>query len=339
MKHLLLTLGIAVAFIPCVTLAQNLESLGGQSDSLVIETAPLRPGPNQMVTITIESYATDLNRSTVSWFLNNGLAKEGIGQKQFTFKTGKTGSLSNILIVVTTQEGALIQETLNIRPASLDLIWEAQSYTPPFYKGKAFYPYQGTVKVVAIPNIVTENGGKLSAKNLVYTWTINGSVNQAVSGYGKNFINFIGGIPLKPTEVEVEAESIDKVYVASGLTSFTPQPPELLFYEDNPLYGILYNKALAGEVMLRDEEIRIAAIPYFIGVGQRTGAGLTYNWQLNSESAGVDTANDSLTFRRDKGVTGTALVSLEVANPAKIFQFSKNNLSLDFTNIVTTNLH
>ena len=331
MKYSLLTCLFVFLIAPNAILAQTLESLGGQSDSLVVKTAPLRPGPNQTVTVTIESYAIDLDRSTISWSLNNVLTKEGVGIKQFSFKTGKAGSLSNILIMVKTSEDSLIQETLNIHPASLNLIWEAQSYTPPFYKGKAFYPYQGTVKVVAIPNIVTENGGVISAKNLVYTWTINGSVNQNVSGYGKNFIYFVGSIPLKPTTVSVEASSVDKTYLAAGSTSFKPGSPELLFYEDSPLYGILYTKAFSGQVALQNEEIKIAAVPYFIGVEQLAGAGLTYDWQINNESAGVANTNDSLTFRRDKGVAGTALMSLQITNPSKIFQLVKNNLSLDFT--------
>jgi hypothetical protein len=161
-------------FLPLLTLAlltpslgfinaQSLQSLSGQTNSLVIETDPVRPEPNQTVTVSIESYATDLSRSTISWYLNNVLTKEGTGLKQFTFKTGRAGSVSNILIVVKTSEGALLQETLNIHPASLDLVWEAQSYTPPFYKGKAFYPYQGTVKVVAMPNNCNRYTGRDSS--------------------------------------------------------------------------------------------------------------------------------------------------------------------------------
>lgn len=330
MKYLLLTLLVATLLVAHTVAAQTLESLGTDTNALSVTTIPLRPGPSETVTVEIESYATDLDRAFVSWFLNDTLMQEGIGKKRFVFKTGKAGTLSSILIAVKTTEGATIQQTLNIRPGVVNLVWEAVSYTPPFYKGKALYPYQGTVKVVALPNIVSEGGGALSPKNLVYNWSVNDSPAPQASGYGKSVMYFTGGIPARPVEVSVEVSSLDKTYIAAGQTAFAPQSPELLFYEDSPLHGTLYNKALAGAVTLANEEMKLAAMPYFVGARERASTGLSYEWRLNNTLVGAGADKESLTFREEKGAAGTALVSLRVTHPSKIFQFAEAALTLYF---------
>lgn len=330
MKYLALTLFASMLFMTTAANAQNLESLGGQSGVLQIRTVPARPAPNQLVTIIIESFSTDLDRAGISWFLNNNLAKEASGQKSFSFKTGGPGSISNILIVVKTFGGEMIQETLNIRPASVDVLWEAESYTPPFYKGKSLYPFQGTVKVVALPNIITSGGGTLNAKNLVYNWKVDGHPAAEASGYGKNFIFFTGDTPLKPATVTVEVSSTDQTYMAEGSTVLTPVQPGIVFYEDHPLLGVIREKALFGDITLRNEEVKIVAIPYFVSVKEREGSGLSYNWRMNNQKITGSVDKSALAFRQEKAVTGSAAISLEIANSAKIFQTITANLKLVF---------
>ena len=330
MKYFVLTLFAIALLMANAASAQNLESLGGQSGALLVRTIPPRPAPHQLVTIMIESFSIDLDRSGISWFLNNSLAKEASGQKSFSFKTGGPGSTSNILIVVNTFEGEMIQETLNIRPASVDVLWEAESYVPPFYKGKSLYPFQGTVKVVALPNIVTTGGGTLSAKNLVYNWKVDGNPATAASGYGRNFIFFKGDIPLKDATISVEVSSPDQSYVAEGSTVLTPVSPGIIFYEDNPLLGIIQDRALFGNITLKNEEIKITAIPYFVGVTERERGGLSYSWRMNDQKITGSQDKSALAFRQEKEATGNARVSLEVSNRSKIFQTVSANLALFF---------
>jgi len=325
---LILLAGATLA--PQIVSAQNFEGLGGQSSSITINTSPKRPKPNQLITVSIESFSTDLNRAEISWFLNGTEETGATGRKSFQFETGGPGSVSNILVVVKSPDSGILQQSLNIRPATVDVIWEAQSYTPPFYQGKALYPFQGTVKVVAMPNIVTENGSPLNPKNLVYSWRVNGNPATDASGYGKNYIFFAGGIPLKPAKITVEVSSLDQVYAAEGDTSFSPIQPQIIFYEDNPLLGILYNKALTGRVKLQNQEIKIAAIPYFTGSLYREGRDLSYGWQMNNKPVTTLADGSGLTFRQNSGTAGTASVSLEISNPSKIFQTTRGDLSLSF---------
>lgn len=332
MRQFKLTFLLAVlTLIPTFAGAQSFQNLGDQTgaNNIIVQVTPSQPKPNQFITTSIESYATDLDRADISWFLNGKLEKNAIGEKTFLTKTGKAGSVTNILILIKTAEGKTIQQVLNIRPSSLDLIWEAQSYTPPFYRGKALFPYQGGVKIVAMPNILDENGGFLNPKTLVYTWSVNGDVVPKVSGYGKNFIFYNGSVPLREATISVEASSVDKKYTAVGSVGLSPQSPFALFYEESPIYGVMYNRVLQENEVLKNDEIKIVGIPYFIGTKNRESAGLVYGWQLNNQTIG-DNNRSGLTFKQTSKAAGLARVSLQISNPSKIFQFTDSNLSLTF---------
>lgn len=326
-----LLFGIAAVCAPLFAGAQTLESLGGGSNVILnVTVTPPTPGPRQQVSVSVQSYATDLDRSDIAWFLNSKLAAEGTGQKTFSFKTGAAGSLSNILIVAKLPDGSTVQQSLDIRPAFLDLVWEAVSYTPPFYRGKALFPYEGTVKVVAMPDILTDNGGRLNPKNLVYAWSIDGNPVPDVSGFGKNFIFFNGALPFKTVSLSVTATTVDKLYSASGATTLTPQLPYILFYEDSPLYGVLYGNALGSNVPLANPEIRVAAVPYFIGAANRQDSALAYKWQLNNQPIAPGASKDGVTFRQNAGTSGVAQIGLDVSILNKVFQTASGGLSISF---------
>lgn len=329
MKQSFLTLLLLTAvFLGTSVNAQNFQGLGGETAPVTVTTRPEIPAPGELVHATAVSYAVDLDRSELSWFLNDTLSQRGVGKKSFSFRVGQAGSATSVLLVIKTPDGAILQKSLTFRPASVDLVWEASSYTPPFYKGKALYPYQGVVKIVALPNFVSENGSTLNEKNLVYNWTVDDKAVPEKSGFGKNSITVSGSIPLKPTFVQVEASSADSAIVAEGKVSLNPQSPGVLFYEVSPLYGTLRNLAFSGNATLQNEEIKIAAVPYFFGLKNGFAGHLVYEWLLDGKAVGR--GKNTLTFREEKDARGVAAVRLEVRNPAKIFQFAQGAFSLSF---------
>lgn len=329
----LITLFFAIVSAPNLARSQSLQNLGGDTGSITVQTIPEKPQPGDSVEASVESYATDLDRAEISWYLNDTLAQQATGKKKFSFKVGAVGSVTNILVLIKTSEGTLVQKTITFRPASLDLIWEAESYTPPFYKGKALYPYQGTVKIVAIPNFVTENGGILSEKNLVYNWSVDDKAVPNQSGYGKNFIYVNGSIPLKSTNVSVDVTSMDQSIAGSNSTTITPQSPGILLYEINPLYGLLTNQAMSRLINLQNEEIKLSATPYFFSLKNQSLPNFSYDWQLDGKTIG--TGKRIVSFKPEKGAVGNANVTIDLKNPNKIFQFTSSAFSLLFGNSVS----
>lgn len=301
-------------------------------DSAEIITTPSSPSPNENVSVRLESFSFDLNSSEIIWALDGAIKEKGLGKKFFSFKTGGVGSVSFIKAIIKTKEGKTIEKTLVIRPAGVDLLWEADSYTPPFYKGKALYGYQSLITVIAAPNIINSEGVKINPDNLTYKWTKNSKVLGDVSGYGKNKFSFSKSILSDPSEIEVEVMSSDKKIKASGSIVLEPVEPKTIMYENSPLHGIIYDKAIAGEYKLSGNEITLVAIPYFFSKEDAGGQKIKYNWSMNGRSINDKQNERQVTFRNAEGAKGSARISVELRNEnnSKELQSARTDALLNF---------
>ncbi|HEY4510913.1 MAG TPA: hypothetical protein VJG29_00905, partial [Candidatus Paceibacterota bacterium] len=115
-----------------------------------VRTIPSAPGPQTPTTVRVESFVYDIKAATIAWFLNGELVAEGRGATEYKFTTGGSNEEFSFEVVITTPDGKNFKETLFLRPAAVDILWQAEVYTPPFYKGKAL-PSQGSkIRAVAI---------------------------------------------------------------------------------------------------------------------------------------------------------------------------------------------
>ena len=138
-------------------------------DYLEITTSPKYPKPNELVRITIESYLTDLNKATLAWSVNGDVVTQGIGKKTFSFNNGASGKTTRVSVLIRTNGGEVVVKEFSFSPIGVTILWEADTYTPPFYKGKPLASAQSSIRAVAIPD--TGNAKNiLGAGNLVYVW-------------------------------------------------------------------------------------------------------------------------------------------------------------------------
>lgn len=321
------TKAVFLCFFLLAPLAAAAQLGGG--DELVVSLTPERPGAFTSVAVEAESYVADLSRSSVRWILNGEVALEGVGEKRFTFRTGALGSVARLGITAETRDGRVFNKDLIIRPAEVTLLWQAYSYTPPFYKGKALFPFQGTVAVAAIPFFVTESGEKMDARELVYTWEEDGKVVGSASGYGNSLFAFVGGVPMREKTVSVEVGSEDNTLLASAEIVIQPVAPRLLLFENHPRYGILFNKALTNSFALQGDEVRLSAVPFFFEAARRADAALEYLWQANFSPLQGEKAPD-IALRRVSGRAGDATVSLEARRAERSFQGDHTQLTVSF---------
>src|SRR3989338_817458 len=304
------------------------------NQNLTLSLAPAFPGPNENVYVRIDPAGTDLSRADINWFVDGELIKRGVGLTSFSFTTKNLGESSTIITLVKMETGQVLQQSITIRPATVRLLWEASSYVPPFYKGKALYPYQGIVRVIALPLVLDSAGRTIDPENLVYKWIENYKVDLDSSGYGKDVFGFNGDVIIRPTTVRVEVSTLDKNTAVAGEITVTPIEPHITFYENHPLYGQLWNKAIGQSVSLTENEIQIAAVPYFFGVHDKNNPTLTYSWNLNNQPVSAGTQRSILTLRQPENVGGgTASLGLEVSNTAlsSIYQSARINTTVNFT--------
>lgn len=296
-----------------------------------LNIVPESPGPNEQVTATLTSYATDLNAADISWLINGEVVKKGKGIKKISFTTGELGSVSDIEAIAATEDGWSFNKNLTLRPAKVSLIYEPDTYTPPFYRGKPIYTYQGRVRVIALPQFVDENGIFLKPSELIYIWKEKGVVANNASGYGKSVFNFKGKIPFRTNDITVEASAPGKDLSARASLSLTPVEPKVVLYENDPAYGILYNKAIGNNFNLDKDEISIAAVPYFFNTDRRSDVNLNYEWNVNGAPISSLVGNENIVLRKTaKDASGNSMIFLKLSNTKDIYQFINKSLTVFF---------
>jgi hypothetical protein len=214
---------------------------------------------------------------------------------------------------------------------SVDLVLEPMSYTAPFYKGKPSFASQGTVKIVAIPNAII-SGQKVSSQNLIFKWTKDDIVMGDLSGKGKNSITIYGQIPVRDIDISVEVLSSLGEILAENNAFISVGNPKIVFYENSPLLGKLFNKALTNNYFLGDkEEVLITAEPYFFDVQKNTSTELKYSWSVNNGAVSPNGKINELLLRQvNKDTKGTASVNLNIDNNNRLFQYTDNHFNINF---------
>jgi hypothetical protein len=272
-------------------------------------------------------YTEDINSANIAYYLNGKLVKSGKGLTSFSFKAGNAGVTTNLSISIQLQRGGSFVKELSITPAGLKILYEALSYTPPFYKGRALFAPQGFVKLEAVPQFSASSNSLNNNSNLVYTWTIDGEVRQSLGGYGKNTAVIRGSVLGLSTEVEVTATDPITNVTAEGFTTLDPYDPYIVFYENSPLYGVVFERALGGSIILSNEETNIFAAPF--NVSKEDLNNVKYSWRINGISAeGI--SGRSAIFRKPEGVTGESNISLDIESTAKPLQSGSGSFSISY---------
>jgi hypothetical protein len=207
---------------------------------------------------------------------------------------------------------------------SVDILWQGDSYTPPFYEGRALWSTQSKITFVAMPQSL----GSASALN--YKWTKNGTVLGNISGVGKNSLSFVDSILSKPQVVKVEVVSADGTVLAGSSVYVTNINPSLAIYENNPLYGFVFNREISGTYkLLSNKEVTFTAFPLFFGTLDRFDEALKYQWRSN---VGDLESKGSVTYRSPDNANGSSEVQAKVTNTDKISQTGSTSFLIQFEN-------
>jgi hypothetical protein len=305
-------------------------------EQVVSEVTPEIPKPGDEVTITTELYGDiDLNTTLIIWKINGKETQKGIGKKEFKFTMSESGKLVTIDFEAIPTNAPVISKTWNFAPVDVDILWQANTYTPPFYKGKALFTPESNVTFIALPNIII-GGKRVDPSDVVYKWKVDRTVDGANSGFGKNSYNYTGSIILRPALIQAEVyAAANNAFKGVGGFEISHIFPQALIYEDNPLYGILFNKALRNQHTIKENEVELSIIPYFFSTEGKNNS-VTYKWNLNNNALAIPEYQNSAVFRRKDDKKGSANVSITIGNPSKILQKAVTGLGLVFSEKVST---
>ena len=305
------------------------RSLDGEerTDTMSFRVNPQFVSPGDEISITLLHYGTDLDNAYIEWYDENGLILAGTGKSLIEkFKVNEKGLPETISVIVRDIDDTVYEKSITIRPAEIALIYETDTLTPPFYDGKTDVTFESLLKVVALPHVLDKNGNKTRKENLVYKWRVNNDVILNQSGRGENVLYY--QIPYIDDEVEVSVEISDPGSNFSNISRLDIElnNPEILFYQDHPTLGVLYNKATGSEIDLFSKEISLLSFPLFFN---KNGS-LSFSWFMNGKLITGEN-NDTISLRNENNQEGASEISTEVTNLSKKIQKVISSFNVKFT--------
>lgn len=329
MKYFFLSLFLAASlFIPQFVNAATEVTLGGAFSA---RFTPPNPEPLSKFTVSLSSFTDDLKRAVISWVVNGKEIAKGTGLDSQEVTMGPSGAKTVLSIKITTVDGGTIQKIITSIPASLDVVWEAQTTAPNLYRGKHL-PSAGALINLSSTIEGKDSAGKtLSSQDISFSWKQDGQELPNISGKGKATASIEAPTGAEETVIELSATTADTAVVATKVVTIPIVKPFIALYENKPLTGTSLI-ALGNSLPISGDEATLQAEPYFFS---KPASLLLYVWKLNSQTIDPYPTNPKLLTLRVGNSGGTAQLSLLVQNPSKTLQQAAQRLGISFGNTTT----
>jgi len=323
---LIIILSLLAFILPGKTLAYYESTSDGDLRAIVI---PENPGPNENVTINLQSYLLNLDTCDYTWTLNSQTAQSGIGQKSLSFQTPGLGQTDTLQLSLSCQDGSSQVKNFVFQSNDADFLTSADTYTPPFYRGGAKPTSKSQLRVVVLPQVFDANGTPISAKELVYKWSKDGKPMLTSSGYGKSAVN-IEAEDTGPSNLAVEISTLSGETKVVKSISIPLSQPKLILYENKPLLGIQYQAGLNGSSNLTGEETNIVAEPFFFKDESLSIGNIGLSWYMNSQPITEGISGQSLTLRQAGTQSGQAMIQVVARDSSNPLVNAQNSLQVNF---------
>lgn len=253
---------------------------------LRIVMEPRSPEPGDSVRLRAESDTLDLENAVIIWMVNDAEAARGRGLQTHTLTAPALGKETAVEVLV---DGAadIASAALTFRSVEIDLLWDSDSHTPPFYKGRALPSAGGTLGAEAVVRFKRSDGSYVPPKDITYSWSVDSSPVPSLSGRGKSSARIASPSLFGSKRISVEARSVDGFFSGNASVVISSVEPSLYLYMNHPLFGILYHRALNGGTEITDTEMTFIAVPLYSPVppGDR---GLIYEWSVGGSRVETD---------------------------------------------------
>ena len=318
---------IAIFTISAVILP--IKTNASSPDTILVNISPQNPAPGENVDISLNSYVDNLNNVLISWSVDGKNTSSGIGRKTFSLNAPAAGVEIAVLAKIALPDGE-IDTKMTIRSSVMVLLWQADdSYTPPFYKGKALPSPESEIKVVAMPEI-RSGSSNIDPSNLVYSWQQDYTNMPDGSGYGKNSFVYTSDYLDNSNNIDVTASTTDQTYSSEASLDLGTYQPKILFYKNDPSLGTLWEQSLADGYKVTGNEI-LQAAPYFISPKDIRIPSLIWNWSINDSPVNITSLQQNLLpLQTQSGVSGTSKIDLTINNSYKIFENASKEINVSF---------
>lgn len=309
--------------VPTEYVHAQVPDLTNQTNPSVLVLSPRYPEPNETVTATLNDYSINTNGATIQWFVGGKEVSNSENERAVEFSTGGLGSSLRVVALTTLPNGSVLKAESIIQPVRIDILIEADTRVPSFYKGRAIPATGGSVQLTALPF----TGEARNPESYSYTWRVGDKVHGGGSRFGKNSINFTADFQ-KQILVSVDVMDTDGEMVTSESIYIPLTDPELHFYEINPLRGMA-EVAMGDTFIFVGEEIKVRAEPYFID-NSLFSEKPHQEWKLNRKKvANPNSDQQEITLRRS-GDSGSFNLEYHIRNLKQLLQGVKDDITINF---------
>lgn len=293
-------------------------------DALTITSSPTHPRPGETVTLTLTSSLHDLDITSITWRAGGTVVDSGEGVRSVRVTLGALGVSTVVRADIAGGGGVEI----TLVPASVDILWESDAYTPPLYAGKALPSAGSRIRLLAIPYLPRSGGSYYDAKDLIYTWKLDGGTLKNLSGRGKSSASINAPSLFARYTVSVEVTTSDGRRSGRGEVRIDSTDPFLRLYRVHPLRGFEYWNALPANTFVDENEATFAAVPYFAPASSVRA--LTFAWQVNGRAIESD-AKEPHTITLSSENPGTrGLLNLTLTQPGNILTSAEASWGMTF---------
>jgi len=310
-------------FIPTLLLSVGLLCLPNSAEALVrisdpiVSLDPATPPPYSEATIKINDPNNLPIGSTVRWFVDNVEQTNHENRPQINFVTKKIDDPTEIEVLITSPQTGLQRVSVIISPIRVDLIVNANSHVPGFYKGRALPSGNSEISVRAL--VFGDNTEPYS-----YHWRVNG---QNVSNNVGNTNSHIVFKPGLDSQMYVELEIYNRAneLVARKSLTIPLSEPEIHFYEANPLRGLIPN-VLPSAYYLLNQEVILRGEPYYF-----TGSlnALDTDWKIDRRSYEPSRNPLELSLVKTQE-TGSATIELRIINTDGFSEVANKEIKINY---------
>ncbi len=289
---------------------------------------PEKPRLGQTVEIKAEMPGTPVKNAEFAWIINNKTYAREIGLNKISFLLDKK---TTVTLLILTQDGNIITKEWTFDPQNTLIIWEARTYTPPFYKGKSLYTPESSLVLHAI-NLDVEN--PLTNVYANYVWKVDDRVKGEQSGVGKSTYMYKGDLlglePLFRVDFSGVSSFSDgladiarKEVNGSGIMRVQTNPSAIFSYEKKPLLGVLFNKSIQETYTLTTPETTIVAYPVYYSLNSSLSG--DYTWTINNTIVGQQ---NHLTIKKIRS-NELSRLGVEIKNTNSLLQNSDISYIID----------
>lgn len=306
----------SIFFLIFFTYSAHAQTL---SQSAEITLIPTNPVAGETVRAQVESFDVELSEALITWRYNGTIIASGTGVTTATFTAPNTGSTGTLIVTVRGSEGS-VTATATLRPGALDLVWESpDTYTPPFYKGKALPAPGGTVRVTAIPSAS-------APRSLSYSWKYNGDAVQGQSGANRQTLTLTTNTLTNDQRVDVTARS--GTFQAQESLTIPLRDPSIVLYQKQNGF-IDYTQGTLRTLTLTTPGTTLRFEPFSFTVGRNVAESLVRRITLGgSEVTGQSVWNELPLSRPD--TNGTDTVGIVVQSARQSFQSLERRFDISF---------